>query len=68
MKSTRGLAVLIGLLALAVAPRMASSGCTTTCDSWSSSTGAICSSCCKFCINDQGVVTYDACNTRCITV
>ncbi len=43
----------------------ASAGCTTDCSTERSQI-SICTTCCKTCINSQGVETYSNCDTRCI--
>ena len=68
VKIPRRLAVVtLALSTFVMAPRLASPGCSTSCTSTRSQT-EICSTCCRLCISDKGVVTYDNCDTRCISM
>lgn len=66
MKSPRVLAAMTLLVStFAIAPRMASAGCTTNCSTERSQI-EICTTCCRICVTSGGVVTYDNCDTRCV--
>lgn len=57
--------VAFGIIA-AVPPTPASAGCSTSCTNYRTQI-EFCSSCCRVCINLKGEVTYEGCDTSCVS-